>query len=122
VVAHHKKLGVRLSQGLFVELGGAFVKPPGPRFLVVAESKPNVAELTDLGVVLAPTEVNNVSDSQGLELSDMMLGRYRTSECEPGAYKERLHRLGRRCIPDRPRRLQNLYLPNAIIAPFVPAL
>ena len=56
--------------------------------------EPDVSELADLGVVLAPPQVDDVGYAEGLQLLHMGLGLNCASEREPFAHEESLHRLG----------------------------
>lgn len=60
VVAHHKHFRGTMLQSSLVELEGSAVEPTGTRLFIVMEAKPNVFELADLGVVLAPAQVDDV--------------------------------------------------------------
>jgi hypothetical protein len=86
------------------------------------KGKPEVFEFSDLCVVSAPSQVYDVSYSEGLQVLHMCLGFNCASEREPIAHEESLHRLGPLSNSDRPRRLENLYLPNAVFVRFVPAV
>ncbi len=79
-------------------------------------------ELADLRVVLTPPKVYDVRYAEGLQLLCVCLGLDGASKREPSAHEEGLHRLGPPCIRNRPRRLENLYLPNAVSVRFVPVL
>jgi len=79
-------------------------------------------KLTDIRIVLAPSQVYDVGYAEGLQLLYVGLGLDGASEREPFAHEESLHRLGPRLVPYRPRRLENVYLPNAVSVRFVPVV
>lgn len=121
-MAHNQQLGVAFPHRFSIELQRSLVKPLGSWLLVVVKAQPNVAELTHLRVVFAPSQVYDVGYAEGLQLLGVCLGLYCASKREPFAHEEGLHRLGLLLVPHRPRRLENLYLPNAVFVGFVPAV
>jgi hypothetical protein len=116
MVAHHEQLGVALLHRLSVELQRSLIEPSRSGLEVVLEGKPDVSELLNVSVTRA-SEVYDVSYSERLQLLHMGLGFYCASEREPFAHEEGFHRLGALRNPNRPRRLENLYFANAILAP-----
>jgi hypothetical protein len=66
VVAHNEYFGSAFFNGPLVELECPAIEPARARLLVVVEAEPNVFELTDLRIVLAPTQINDVGYPQGL--------------------------------------------------------
>jgi hypothetical protein len=69
-------------------------------------------ELLNLPIMGAP-EVYHVGYSEGSKLLYVRLGRDCASKREPSAHEESFHRLAPGLIPNRPRRLYNLYFTNA---------
>jgi hypothetical protein len=69
-------------------------------------------EFLNLKIVRAP-EIYDVGYTEGSQLPCVGLGRDCASKREPGAHEESLHRLAPGRIPNRPRRLYNLYFTNA---------
>ena len=69
-------------------------------------------ELLNLPIIGAP-EIYDVGDTEGSELLHVGLGLDCASKREPSAHEESLHRLAPGLIPNRPRRLYNLYFTNA---------
>jgi hypothetical protein len=114
-MAHHEQLGTPLLHCLSVKLQCSLVKPLRSGFQVVFEGKPEVRELLNLPII-RPTQIYYVGYSQGFQLLHLRLALDCASEREPFAHEESFHRLGPVSIPKRPRRLENLYFANAILA------
>ena len=69
-------------------------------------------KLLNLAIIGAP-EVYDVGYSEGSKLLHVGLGLDCASKREPWAHEESFHRLAPGRIPNRPRRLYNLYFTNA---------
>lgn len=67
-MAHHKYFGSTVLCRFLVKLECLAIAPAGAGLFVVVESEPNVFELTNLRVVLTPPQINDVGDTEGLEL------------------------------------------------------
>ena len=119
-MAHHEQLGITLLHRFPVKLQRALVEPSRPWLLIVMKGEPDVWELTDLRVVLAPPQVDDVGYAEGSQLLYVGLGLDCASEREPFAHEESVHRLAPLSVPNRPRRLENLYFVNAVSVRFVP--
>jgi hypothetical protein len=55
------------------------------------EAKPDVRELADLGIVLAPAQIDDVADAQGAELLDVAPSLDGTTEGKVLVNEEDLH-------------------------------
>lgn len=91
-MTHNEYLGLRLLQRPLVELQRTSIEPCGTRFLVVVEAQPDMGELADLGVVLAPPQVDDVGDAEGPKLFDVLPTCDSASECQPLSHEKRFHR------------------------------
>src|SRR5690348_16362931 len=80
VMAHYEDLHTTILHGSLVELERSAIEPAGTGLLIVMEAEPNVLELADLGVVLAPTQINDVCYPQVPKLFGVAPGRYGASE------------------------------------------
>lgn len=80
MVTHHEYFSFTVVDGLFVESECPTIEPAGPGLFVVMKAEPDVFELTDLCVVLTPPQIDDVGDTEGLELLSVGPGRYRASE------------------------------------------
>jgi hypothetical protein len=90
-MAHNEYLGSTALCGLLVELQRPVIEPMGSALFVIMETEPNVLELADLGVVLAPSQIDDVGYPQGLKLLGLAPGRYRATECQPLVNEKDLH-------------------------------
>jgi hypothetical protein len=113
VVTHDEQLGITSLRRFPIELKRPLVKPSGPWFEIVSEGKPEVEKLLNVSIV-RPSQINDVGYSEGSQLLHVGLGLYCASEREPFAHEESFHRVGPLSIPNRPRRLENLYFVNAV--------
>jgi len=55
------------------------------------EAQPDVRELADLGIVLAPPQVDDVGDAQGAEALDVAPACNGAAKRQPAINKEDLH-------------------------------
>jgi hypothetical protein len=118
-MAHHKQFRVTPLHGLPIELECPLVEPSRPWFRIVFERKPEMFELLNLQIMGAP-EIYDVGYTDSLNLLYVGLGRDCASKREPSAHEEGLHRLALGRIPNRLRRLYNLYFTNAGFISFEP--
>jgi hypothetical protein len=79
-MAHYEHSCAMVLHGSHVERERSTVKPPGPRLLVIVKSEPNMFELADVGVVAAPTQINDMRYPEGSKFFGVSPGGYRTSE------------------------------------------
>jgi hypothetical protein len=119
VVAHDEQFGVAFLHCLSVELQRSLIKPSRSGFQVVLEREPDVGKLLNL-LIVRLAQVYYVGYSERFQLPCMRLGFNCASEREPFAHEESFHRLGPLSIPNRPRRLENLYFVNAVLVPLGP--
>lgn len=63
-----------------MEFEGAAEEPARAGLLVIMKAEPDVLELTDLSVIITPPQIDNVGDTEGLELLSVGPGRYRATE------------------------------------------
>jgi hypothetical protein len=112
VVTHNEQSRVTVLHCLSIKLERPFVEPSRPRLCIVFERQPEIFELLNLSIV-GTSEVYNVGDSDSPKLFHVGLGLDCASKREPFAHEESFHRLAPGRIPNRPRRLYNLYFTNA---------
>jgi len=65
-MAHHEQFGITLPHRFSIELQRLLIEPARSCLLIVVEAKPDVGKLTDLRVVLAPPQVDDVGYAEGL--------------------------------------------------------
>jgi hypothetical protein len=111
-MAHHEQFRVTVLHCFSIELQRPLVEPPRPRLRIVFERYPEMFKLLNLPII-RPPEVYNVGDSDSPKPLYVGPGLDCASKREPSAHEESFHRTAPGVIPNRPRRLYNLYFTNA---------
>jgi hypothetical protein len=80
MLTHDEDFCFPVLRGVLVEAERTAVKQGRARLLVVVEAEPDVRELADFGVVLAPPKIDDVRDAQSAEPFHMAASPDRTAE------------------------------------------
>ena len=80
MVTHDEHFGATTACCFAVELERPTIKPARPGLLVVVEAEPDVLELANLRVVLAPSQVDDVRYTKGAKLFGVVPGSNRATE------------------------------------------
>jgi len=91
VMAHHEHLGVGFAHCLPVEAQRTPVEPSWTRLHIIPQREPQILELTDFLAVLAVPQVDNVGDTEGLELFHVAPRCNGAAKGQPLANPKRLH-------------------------------